>query len=85
MSFLRHFPALHSPSSAHAVTPPSREDSKHSTGAVTPFIMDLGISRAGGAEERTFPSSPSTQRAAAQGASKQQFPVPQIWGKSSLD
>lgn len=48
MSFLHHFPALHSPSSAHALTPLSREDSKHSTGDVAPFIMDLGISRAGG-------------------------------------
>lgn len=88
MSFLHHFPALHSPSSAHALTPPSREDSKHSTAAVTPFIMDLGISRAGAggeAEERTFLSSPSTERAHAQGTSKEQLLIPQIWGKTSLN
>lgn len=54
MSFLHHFPALHSPSSAHALTPPSREDSKHSTGAVTPFIMDLGIGRAAAAGGEDF-------------------------------
>lgn len=89
MSFLHHFPALHSPSSAHALTPLSREDSKHSTGDVAPFIMDLGISRAGGGgEERTFLHSPSTERAGAQGTSKKQLLpdlVPQIWGKTSLN